>query len=318
MPILMPNSGEIKFKDNFIDRYKQLTDFEEFKKYSLSFLRRSIRVNSLKISIAEVRKRLEKDWELTQIPWCKDGFWIEHRGEGEKKRRDVGNLTEHTLGYFYIQEAASMIPPLVLDPKPGEKVLDIAAAPGSKASQSARYMENKGMLIANDYKHIRMKPLDLNLQRIGISNTIITLMEGRWFKGFEFDKVLVDAPCSGTGTIRKSLKTLLIWNPNMVKRLAGTQKQLIETGFNNLKKGGTLVYSTCTLEPEEDENVVSFLLEKYPDAEIQEIELPGLKSSPAITEFDGQKYNPEVRKCLRIWPQDNDTEGFFVCKIKKL
>ena len=309
----MPNWKEIEFKDKFIDRYKQLTDWDRFKEYSLSFLRRSIRVNTLKISIPELKKRL-KDWGLEQIPWCKEGFWIEHK-EG---RRDIGNLTEHTLGYFYVQEAVSMIPPIVLDPKPGEFVLDIAASPGSKASQIAQYMKNKGILIANDYKHDRMKPLDINLQRMGITNAIMTLMEGRYFKEFQFDKVLVDAPCSGTGTIRKSLKTLRIWNPNMVRRLTATQRQLIETGFNNLKKGGVMVYSTCSLEPEEDEGIVSYLLEKYSDAKLEEIKLTGLKKSPAILEFENKKFDPEVQKCLRLWPQDNDTEGFFVAKIKKL
>ena len=315
MPEIMPNWKEIKFKDKFIERYEQLTDMKSFKEYSLSFLRRSIRVNTLKISIEDLKKRIEKDWELTQIPWCKEGFWIEHKGE--EKRRDLGNLAEHALGYIYVQEAASMIPPLVLDPQPGETVLDIAASPGSKTTQIAQYMKNKGILIANDYKFTRMTPLDLNVQRMGITNTMMTLMHGRRFKGFQFDRVLVDAPCSGTGTIRKSLKTLLIWNPNMIRRLSATQKQLIETGFNNLKPGGTLVYSTCTLEPEEDEGVIDFLIEKYPNAKVEKIDLPGLKRSEPITGFNGQKYNSEVKKCLRIWPQDNDTEGFFVAKIKK-
>ena len=123
MPELMPNHKEIKFKDKFIERYSKLTDFKEFKKYSLSFLRRSVRVNTLKISVKDFKKNL-KQWKLTPIPWCKQGFWIEH-----ESRRDVGNLTEHALGYIYIQEAASMIPPIVLDPKPEELVLDIAASP---------------------------------------------------------------------------------------------------------------------------------------------------------------------------------------------
>ena len=314
MPELMPNADSIIFKDNFVERYKELTNFEEFKKYSLSFLRRSIRVNTLKIKIEPLKKKLEaRNWILTQIPWCKEGFWVEHK-EG---RRDIGNLPEHQLGYFYVQEAASMIPPLALVPEPGEFILDMAASPGSKASQIAAMMENKGVLVANDYKAMRMKPLSANLQRMGISNVILTMMEGRYFRDFQFDRILLDAPCSGTGTIRKSLKTLLIWNPIMVRRLASTQKQLIETAFNNLKKGGILVYSTCSNEPEENEGVITFLLEKYPDAKLEEINIPELKRSPAILEFEDQKYNPEVRKCIRIWPQDNDTEGFFVAKIIK-
>ncbi|MBI2658006.1 NOL1/NOP2/sun family putative RNA methylase [Candidatus Woesearchaeota archaeon] len=307
---------EVHFKEKFVERYSKLTDWEEFKKSSLSFLRRSIRVNTLKIPIKELKERLENIWNLEQVPWCKEGFWIEHI---KKERRDIGNLIEHSLGYFYLQEAASMIPPIVLEPKPDEIVLDIAASPGSKTTQIAQYMQNKGILLANDYTYERMKPLSINLQRCGVTNAIITLMEGQWFKnsGIEFDRVLVDAPCSGTGTIRKSLKTIGIWNPDMVRRLSITQKQLIETGFNLLKENGTLVYSTCSLEPEENEEVVDFLLKKYEDAKLGEIKLNIKKSNP-ILEFENKKYSEELKKCLRIWPQDNDTEGFFVAKIKKV
>ncbi len=311
----IPKSQEIEFKPRFIERYSKFTDWEAFSSCSLTFLKRSIRVNTLKIAIKELKERIEKDWDLNQIPWCREGFWIEH---AKNERRDIGNLIEHSLGYFYIQEAASMIPPLVLEPKPSDIVLDIAASPGSKTTQIAQYMQNKGILIANDYTIERMKPLSINLQRCGVTNAIITLMEGQWFKksGIEFDKVLVDAPCSGTGTIRKSLKTVYIWNPDMVKRLSITQKQLIETGFNLLKKDGTLVYSTCSLEPEENEEVVDFLLKKYDNASLEEIKL-NIKRSPAILGFENKKYDESIKKCLRIWPQDNDTEGFFVAKIKK-
>ena len=305
---------KIEIKEKFKQRYEKLTNWDEFKKISLTYLRRSIRVNTLKTSIEELKKRMEKNWILTQIPWCKEGFYVEHK----KGRRDIGNAIEHTLGYFYVQEAVSMIPPIVLDPKPGEFVLDMCAAPGSKASQIAQYMQNKGILVANDYKGLRMAPLGINLQRMGITNVIATLMEGRFFKNFNFDKILVDAPCSGTGTIRKSLKTLRIWNPDMIKRLAGTQKQLIDTAFQNLKKNGTLVYSTCSLEPEEDEEIIDFLLNKYNNAKLESIKLNGLKRSEPILEFENKKYNPEIKKCLRLWPQDNDSEGFFVAKIRKI
>ncbi len=316
MELSTSQSGkEINFKPRFIERYSKLTNWDDFKQCSLSFLRRSIRVNTLKISINELKKRLEKNWNLEQIPWCREGFWIEH---AKKERRDVGNLIEHSLGYFYLQEAASTIPPIVLEPKPHDIVLDIAASPGSKTTQIAQYMQNKGILIANDYTYERMKPLSINLQRCGVTNAVITLMEGQWFRksGIQFDKVLVDAPCSGTGTIRKSLKTIGIWNPDMVRRLSITQKQLIETGFNLLKEGGVLVYSTCSLEPEENEEVVDFLINKYENAKLEQIKL-NLKRSPAVLEFENKKYNEEIKKCLRIWPQDNDTEGFFVAKIVK-
>ncbi|MBI2207906.1 NOL1/NOP2/sun family putative RNA methylase [Candidatus Woesearchaeota archaeon] len=317
MPEKFHNSENIEFKEKFAERYSKLTDWEEFKTCSLSFLRRSIRVNTLKISIPELKKRLEKNWVLEQVPWCREGFWIEHRA---KERRDIGNLVEHPLGYFYTQEAASMIPPIVLEPKEDEIILDMAASPGSKTTQIAQYMNNRGILVANDYTTDRMKPLSINMQRCGITNAIITLMQGQWFHNanVKFDRILVDAPCSGTGTIRKSLKTLRIWNPNMVKRLSITQKQLLETAFNILKNNGTLVYSTCSLEPEENEAVVDFLLNKYENAEIEPIELKNVKKSEPILNFENKEYNKNIKNCLRIWPQDNDTEGFFVAKIKKL
>ena len=102
------------FKPRFIERYQELTDFEEFKIFSLRYIRKSIRVNTLKISVNELKKRLEKNWNLEQIPWCKQGFWIDHKGEDDDKRYDIGNVLEHQLGYIYVQEAASMIPPVVL------------------------------------------------------------------------------------------------------------------------------------------------------------------------------------------------------------
>lgn len=310
------NKDKIEFKPAFIEHYSKLTDWETYKKYSLSFLRRSIRVNTLKISVEKIQERLSKDWILTPVPWCKEGFWMEHRGEGKEKRRDIGNLIEHALGFIYVQEAASMIPPVVLDPQPGEVILDMCSAPGSKATQIAQYMENKGLLIANDFTYQRLQALGLNVQRNGITNIVITQMYGHWFKDFQFDRILLDAPCSGTGTIRKSLKTILMWNRSGIKQLAGQQRQLIETAFNNLKPGGVMVYSTCSNEPDEDEAVVSFLLEKYPDAQCEEINLP-IKHGPAILEFEGKKYNSGVAHCLRLWPQDNDTEGFFIAKIRK-
>ncbi len=305
-----------KFKPKFIERYSALTDFEKFREYSLKFLRRGIRVNTLKISVDDLKKRLEKDWKLDPVPWCREGFWIDHRGEGEDYRRDIGNLIEHALGYIFIQEPASMIPPVVLDPKPGEKILDMCASPGSKTTQIAQYMKNSGLLVSNDYKASRNKALGLNLQRLGIMNAAMTLQEGRFFKGFDFDRILVDAPCSGTGTIRKSLKTIKMWNPNIVKRLSGTQKQLLETAYNNLRPGGVIVYSTCTLEPEEDEGVVSSFLERHEDMATEPISLP-INRSDAVPEFQGNSFHEGVKNCLRIYPQDNDTEGFFVCRLRK-
>lgn len=309
----IPTTENIEFKKQFIERYSELTNWEEFKKYSLSFLRRSIRINTILTTVKETKKSIEaKGWKLTPIPWCKEGFWIEH-----PTRRDVGNLLEYHVGKIYVQEAASMIPPLVLKPKPNEIVLDMCAAPGSKTTQMAMMMKNEGLLIANDYKGQRLQSLGINIQRSGLTNSIITLMHGKRFHQMQFDKILLDAPCSGTGTIRKSLKTVRIWNAGMITKLARQQKELLVNAFNNLKDGGELVYSTCSVEPEENEGVVDFLLEKFPNAKVVPVKLPGLKTSQPIMEFKNKKYNEQVKHSIRIWPQDNDSEGFFVTKIKK-
>lgn len=313
----MPIADSVVFKDKFIARYSALTDWEQFKECSLTWLRKSIRVNTLKKPAAEIAGRLRAaGWTLESVPWYPEGFFI----SGE--RRDVGNLPEHALGYIYVQEAASMIPPLVLDPQPGELVLDMAAAPGSKTTQIAMYMQNQGLLIANDVEAARLAALGINLQRCGVANAIITKMKGRTFEKvpLQFDRILVDAPCSGTGTIRKSLKTIGMWNPKMVQRLSGTQRNMLKAAFGLLKPGGTLVYSTCSLEPEEDEGVISAFLEHAEreslGAALGDIDLP-LKRGTPVAEFEGETYRSEVRNCLRLWPQDNDTEGFFVAKIIK-
>ncbi len=352
-----------RFKMTFVERYEKLLGerFDEFVRWSLKPLRKSIRINTIKVEdnltkeeliqiiiekqeiynkrkeevleflekqfylkpypfkgpkATEILKKLkEEGWEIKQIPWYKYGFWVEH-----PERRDIGNTVEFQLGYIYSQEAASMIPPIVLDPKPGELILDIAAAPGSKTTQIAMHMENKGVIIANDIDLQRISALVENLQRCGVMNTIVTKMDGRKFVRFpiKFDKVLADVPCSGVGALRKSYKTLKMWNPEMVTRLSKLQKQLIKAAFEVLKPGGILVYSTCTLEPEENEEVVSWLLEHYPNAKIEKIHLPHLKTSEPVLEWEGKKYHEDVKYALRIYPFDNDTEGFFVAKIRKL
>jgi 16S rRNA C967 or C1407 C5-methylase (RsmB/RsmF family) len=176
-------------------------------------------------------------------------------------------------------------------------------------------MDNTGIILANDITGDRLASLGINVQRMGLKNIAIMKGHGQYIKG-QFDRILLDAPCSGTGTIMRSIRSAMDWNPDLVKRLSGLQKKLIINAFNNLKENGVLVYSTCTMEPEENEGVVSFLLEKFPNAKLEEIKLK-INRSPAITEFEGERYNKEVSKCLRIWPQDNDTEGFFVAKIMK-
>ncbi len=297
----------------FFERYSKIDPSDEFIEFMLKPVRQSFRINRLKAEPDEVLKNLSQDFELERIPWCEEGYFV---CEEERNKR-ITKTIEHQLGLIFSQEASSMIPPITLDVKPGMLILDMAASPGAKTTQIASYMQNRGCIIANDVKYPRINILISNLQKCGVTNAVVTMMDGRSFSKYEnkFDRVLLDAPCSNVGMIRKNFKYLKIWNIKEVEALSRLQKQLIRAAYRALKPGGVLVYSTCTLDVKENEEVVNTLLSAT-DAEIEGIRLP-IKTRPGITEFEGVRFSKYVRKCLRIHPQDNDTEGFFVAKILK-
>lgn len=292
---------------------------EEFWQFCKKPLRNVIRCNTLKISPEELKEKLEKKWQISQP-------FEDHKEiiiiESELAPGELGRSLEHQLGYYYVQELASMQAVFALEPKAKDRILDLCAAPGSKTTQMSALMENHGLIIANDVSFERMRALNANLERCGCSNVITTKMHGFVLcKQFEkakffFDKILVDAPCSGEGTIRFDLSILKMWNLNMIKRLAGLQKKLIASAISCLKPRGILVYSTCTFEPEENEEVIQFALDNFP-VKLESFDLP-LKSRSGLVEWQNKKFSKEMKKCKRIWPQDNDTEGFFVAKLKKI
>lgn len=302
---------------DFKARYFKILGKEnkKFLKFCKLPLKRSIRINTLKIKRKKFLGLIKnKRWNLKQIPWYKNGFWVENLDE-----RKLGNSLEHFTGYFYVQEAASMIPPLVLDPEENETVLDLSAAPGSKTTQIAQMMNNKGCIIANDVNYERISALKNNLERVGVLNTIVTRMEGSDFSKkckMKFDKVLLDPSCSSEGTIRKNWKALSRWNLNFIRYLSVLQKKLIISSFDLLKKDGILVYSTCTLSPEENEEVVSHLLDNR-NAMVEKVKLKGLKFREGLVSFEDKGFSKEVKNCMRIYPQDNNTQGFFVAKIRR-
>lgn len=274
-------------------------------------LRRSIRVNTLKISVEDFLALVAPySWQLTPVPWCAEGFWIERDDENAVP---LGSTAEHLSGLFYIQEASSMLPVAALfaDGNPPERVMDVAAAPGSKTTQIAARMGNRGAILANEFSASRVKVLHANISRCGIHNVALTHFDGRVFGAAlpeAFDAILLDAPCSGEGVVRKDPDALKNWSVESNLEIAATQRELIESAFHALRPGGTLVYSTCTLNRDENEDVCLWLKAQYPDA-VEFLPLNDLFASAqeAIT--------PEG--FLHVFPQIYDCEGFFVARLRK-
>ncbi len=274
-------------------------------------LRRSIRVNTLKISVADFLERVAPyHWNLAPIPWCAEGFWITRPDE---ENLPLGSESEHLSGLFYIQEASSMLPVSALFSAGDmpEKVMDVAAAPGSKTTQIAAHMGNQGMILANEYSASRVKVLHANISRCGISNVALTHFDGRVFGAAlpeTFDAILLDAPCSGEGVIRKDPDALRNWTPDSTTEIANTQRELIDSAFHALKPGGTLVYSTCTLNQQENQQICQWLLDQYPEA-VEVLPLAELfaNATQALTQ----------EGFLHVFPQIYDCEGFFVARLRK-
>lgn len=310
----------IEPKPLFEERMKKLLpDYEKFLEIIRKEPQNAIRCNTLKIKPSELIDRLEKKgWKMSQ-PWPK--FPEVMIIESELKPGELGKTDEHMMGYYYVQELSSMLPMLALNPQPGELVLDICAAPGSKTTQASAMMNNTGTIVANDRDIGRMIVLASNLERFGATNTVITrndavqLCEKLNKVGMKFDKILLDVPCSGEGTIRSSPKTLIMWNPKMIIKLGKLQRKIASSAVSLLRENGTMVYSTCTHAPEENEAVVNFLIERF-GLELEPANLP-VKCRPGLLEWERDKFQKSVEHACRIYPQDNNTEGFFVAKLKR-
>jgi len=274
-------------------------------------LRRSIRVNTLKISVAAFLDLVAPyGWQLTPVPWCDEGFWIEREDE---EALPLGSTAEHLSGLFYIQEASSMLPvsALFADGNTPQRVMDVAAAPGSKTTQIAARMDNAGAILANEFSASRVKVLHANISRCGISNVALTHFDGRVFGAAlpeTFDAILLDAPCSGEGVVRKDPDALKNWSVASNLEIAATQQELIDSAFHALRPGGTLVYSTCTLNQEENEAICHWLKARYPDA---------VEFLPLGELFVGATQALTPDGFLHVFPQIFDCEGFFVARLRK-
>ena len=210
-----------------------------------------------------------------------------------------------------------MIPALVVpNINESKKIIDCCAAPGSKTTQIAEMMDNKGEIIANDNKHSRLKSLRGNLDRLGITNTTVTLRDFRSFPNTEADIYFVDAPCSSEGTIRKKNTIRKNLKENDYERFSKTQKGILERVCEMARKGDQIVYSTCTFAPEENERVVNSILQNH-SVRLKKINIKNLTIGKGIERWKKETYDKELQKCARIWPHHNDTDGFFIARIEK-
>lgn len=290
-------------KSEFLKRYEQLGGRAVKVKIPTS-----LRINGLKIIPEKLVARLKKkEVKITTIPFTKFGYEVE-------SRFSLGSTSEYLQGYYYLQGAAAQIPIEVLNPKPNEIVLDCCASPGGKTTQIAQWMKNTGVIIALEKKKERLARLKNNLERMGVHNSIVYYVDARNTEklGMKFDNILVDAPCSGNYTqetgwfAKRSLED--------IKKIAQVQKQILKGVWSSLKKGGTLVYSTCSLEPEENELVIDWFIKNYS----AKLETTGIRiGSEGVTNVFGRKLDKSISKCRRFWPYKTGTEGFFIAKLIK-
>ncbi|MBD3210744.1 NOL1/NOP2/sun family putative RNA methylase [Candidatus Micrarchaeota archaeon] len=258
------------------------------------------RVNTLKKSLEEFRSLTKLD--CRQAGCCREAFGLE-------ESIPLGRTWEYFLGYIHPQSLSSILVSLVLAPSPEDFVLDAAASPGSKFSHLAMLMENRGVLVGNDFKKQKISALYATINRLNVLNCIVTLRDAKALDWKErFDKVLLDAPCTALGSGSSASSR---WEPSHSERISGAQKRMLFSAYDSLKPGGTLVYSTCTYAKEENEEVVANLLENVPGSSLREIPLE-IPHEPGLGD-----YGQEFRKCLRIYPQHLHSEGFFIAKIRK-
>ncbi|HSB67319.1 MAG TPA: hypothetical protein VLD65_12135, partial [Anaerolineales bacterium] len=275
-----------------------------------------LRVNPLKITPSEFQAT--SLWKMKTVVWCPTGFVLSD-DQYDKSILQPGKHPYHSAGLYYLQEPSAMAVAEILAPKPGERVLDLAAAPGGKATHLAALMQNSGLLVANEIHSKRYWELIQNLERCGITNTLATHASPQILSdhfGEYFDRVLLDAPCSGEGMFRKGDLARREWKPNVVRSCAIRQYGILERAARLLKVGGHLVYSTCTFSPEENEGVISTFLPQHTEFELVTIEqIDGF--SYARPDWVGLPPDDPVAGAVRIWPHLAAGEGHFIARLIK-
>ena len=304
-------SGNLEDLLNYIGRLlPDETQRRAFKECSYTAPPTALRLNSLAPHAHELADLFDHSGQ--PVPWCKEGYTFTADNE------HFSHTFEYAVGAFYIQAKAPMLAVEALAPQPGERVLDLCAAPGGKTTQIAAHMQNSGLLVANEMSKKRIPALVGNLERCGAGNVVITQAPGnmlaRYFHNF-FDRILLDAPCSGDGIVRKNLNMLRYWSPQDAQRQAQIQIGLLRAAFHMLRPGGTLVYSTCSLSIEENEHVLLALIKRYGNA-VEILPAPAVESLPLASEFKAELPSALLQSA-RIWPHLHDTEGAFVARLRK-
>ncbi|MFX0000613.1 MAG: RsmB/NOP family class I SAM-dependent RNA methyltransferase [Candidatus Hodarchaeota archaeon] len=272
----------------------------------------SFRVNTLKISVSELKKRLEKKGiEFKPIEWIPYGFKI------IKETFNLGSSHEFLQGYYYLQNIASMLSAVILDPKPSELVVDMCAAPGSKSTHLAQLMRNEGRLILIDKNKRRIPALETNLRRMGIINALVLNMDAINLSSLKIkpDKILLDAPCTGEGLIRQDPSRKKSKKMRDLEKMASIQKSLLTAGLKTLNSKGELLYCTCSIAPEENELVINDVLNKLNNFNIIKISKNyGVKG---LNKVFGVDLLEDLKFSQRLYPHLHDTLGFYFCLIEK-
>ena len=302
-----------KLPEKFIEEMKELLGEEGCRTYLASFedaRSNGLRVNTLKISPEEFVKI--SPFPLTPIPWTHNGFWYPE--DCRPARHPY-----YYAGLYYLQEPSAMVPAQILPIDPGDKVLDICAAPGGKSTELAAKLNGTGILVSNDISSSRAQALLKNLELFGVSNAVITTedpekLSSRFFQ--YFDKILIDAPCSGEGMFRKDPAVIRSWEEHGHEFYIRLQKKIAAAVLPMLKPGGMMVYSTCTFYPGEDEDIILYMKELCPELEVMKISdrFEGFSEGmPEKAAYD----DPSLKNCLRLFPHKIKGEGHFAALLKK-
>ncbi len=304
-----PRCKAVNIPDPFAAYSGLIPDFDTFILNLSSPLPPYLRLNTLKHDEEAIKTRLQSEGirlEKTPVKWIYRVWASEELRSGPS----------YYLGLTYPQGLSSSLPVLALDVKPGMAVLDMCAAPGGKTTHIAQIMGDTGTILANDRKFGRITALMANIKRLGITNTVISNCRGEFLSpSIKFHRVLVDAPCSGEGRYRIFRDGTISHRKQGSTDLTAIQKGLILKGFDLLRPGGRMVYSTCTINPRENEEVVNHLLKKR-DAHLIRWQ-PPIAWHHGVTEWQGRLFSQELKHCRRFYPHEIDSTGFFVATIHK-